>query len=287
MYTYNDDVQKIIADFLVYCGIDQGSYYFYRGRINNFFRDCMGKIPSNQNKPINAITYYDVDSYIKDLKCSDAEKVNYYNVFKRFFSYTYELSLTDNVMKGVTKPDYQRKPPKYISEDHYNLIVDYISNSDDLIKNRLLIALFLWTGLSRKYIASLRNSQFIFSQASYQLRVWDDKKSEEYILPLKSQLQVIIHEYIKSLDKECRNNKLVSCDENYLSSVVSEITKRACGKKYTPTEYSNTFIRKALINGNCIWEISKLTLESVSSIEKHIKLETDLFLKQTSILNSF
>ena len=86
------------------------------------------------------------------------------------------------------------------------------------------------------------------------------------------------------------NNKLekiINIDENSLSNYVSNLVEKIVGKKYTPTILSNTFIAKSLKNGNYIWEVSKLTLESVSSINEHIIDNGDLLKKQTSILNSF
>lgn len=59
------------------------------------------------------------------------------------------------------------------------------------------------------------------------------------------------------------------------------------GKKITPTILSNTFISKALVNGNYIWEVSQLTLESPTTIVQHKAKNDDLINKLSSILNSF
>lgn len=76
-------------------------------------------------------------------------------------------------------------------------------------------------------------------------------------------------------------------DENSVSTYIGNLTKSIIGKKHTPTILSNAFIFNALSNGNYIWEVSKLTLESVSTIEQHIMNINNLVYKQTSILNSF
>lgn len=102
--------------------------------------------------------------------------------------------------------------------------------------------------------------------------IWQDKN--ETILPLKAELQILLHEYVTALTDDNRFNKVVPyADQNYLSKYIGNLTKQIIGKKYTPTIISNTFIRKALSNGNYVWEISKLTLESVSTIEKHILIQ--------------
>jgi hypothetical protein len=98
---------------------------------------------------------------------------------------------------------------------------------------------------------------------------------------------LLINEYCIGLQQEKMLSKLLDMDENNISTYIGNLTEKATGKKYTPTILSNTFIAKALKDGNNIWEVSKLTLESVSTIEKHITHDADLLLKQTSILNSF
>lgn len=147
------------------------------------------------------------------------------------------------------------------------------------------MGLFLYTGLSRKYIYQLRNRQFMYEHGGYRLIIW--KGEMEFILPLKTELQIIIHEYIIQLSPEEYNNKVIECDENYLSTLIRQLCKKACGKSYTPTTLSNTFIYKALKNGNNVWEVSKLTLESLYTIQDHVTCNDDLICRQVAILNSF
>lgn len=40
----------------------------------------------NEYKPLDALTYYDVEIYLGKLRCSDAEKLNVYNALKRFLN---------------------------------------------------------------------------------------------------------------------------------------------------------------------------------------------------------
>lgn len=110
----------------------------------------------------------------------------------------------------------------------------------------------------------------------------------ETILPLKAELQIIVHEYATSLAGDAKFNKVVPyADQNYLSTYIGNLTKQILGKSHTPTTLSNTFINKALSGGNYVWEVSKLTLESISTIEPHILNSENIINKQMSILNSF
>ncbi|WGX74993.1 hypothetical protein QJS64_12865 [Paraclostridium bifermentans] len=86
MYKYLDEVQEITDKMIDAFGINiKKAAPFYRRRINNFFKNYMG-LEENKFKPLDALTYYDIEIYIKKLECSDAEKVNIYNSLKRFLN---------------------------------------------------------------------------------------------------------------------------------------------------------------------------------------------------------
>lgn len=282
MYRYSSDVERLTNEMTETYGINVKSVPFYKSRINKFFSEYMG-VPVNEEKPLNVITYFDVETYLKNLKCSDSEKVNYYSALKRFFEYTYLKSKTNEIIRQVTKPEYENKPKEILNEDEYVKLKTFIVNRNKSLNERLILGLFLFTGLSRQYIASLRNNQFVYEEGVYNLIIWKDEN--EFKLPLKSELQLLIHEYCTDVNNKL--DKVMRMDENSISTYIGNLTKSIVGKKYTPTILSNTFISKALSNGNYIWEVSKLTLESVSTIEQHIIDNKNLVNRQTSILNSF
>lgn len=285
MYKYLDEVQEITDKMIDAFGINiKKSAPFYRRRINNFFKNYMG-LEENKFKPLDALTYYDIEIYIKKLECSDAEKVNIYNSLKRFFEYTYFEGKTKEIISQVTRPTYIKKPKEILSDDEYLKLKNFIVCRNEKLKDRLVLGIFLFTGLSRQYIANLRNNDFKFDEGVYKLNVW--KNEEEIQLPLKSELQLIINEYCLQLEDENKFDKLLKINENSISDYVSRITKNIIGRGCTPTVLSNTFISKALSNGNYVFEVSNLTLESASTIVTHVKIDKDLINKQTSILNSF
>jgi integrase len=284
MYKFLDDMELLINEMLDTYEIKDSSQTFYRGRIKKFFLEYMDS-PNNNSRPLNAITYYDINSYLENLKCSDAEKVNYYNSLKRFFEFTYLKGKTTEIISHVLKPISKKKLKEVLNEEEYKKLSGFIFNRDNNLNERLILGLFLFTGLSRQYVGNLRNNQFVFEQGSYNLIIWKD--DEEIKLPLKAELQLIINEYLINLPQECKLDKVITMDENSISTYVSNLVNTIIRKKCTPTILSNTFISKALSNGTYIWEVSKLTLESVSTIEKHMINSDNLVNKQTSILNSF
>lgn len=284
MYIFMKSVNELIQELFKKNKLKEKSKVFYKTRVEKFFNEYMGK-DINENKPLNAITYYDIDIYLKDLQNSDADKLNNYNALKRFFGFTYEKGITGDVMSQVTKPKVEKKPPEVLDNVSYNKLIDFVLTDENPLLERLVLGLFIYTGLSRQYIVAIQNNHFIYERGLFFLSVWKD--DEEVKLPLKAELQLLIKEYSLSLTDDEKFNKLINMDENSVSTYVGKLVKKATGKKFTPTILSNTFVSKALSSGNYIWEVSRLTLENVSTIEKHVGNIEDLVYRQTSILNSF
>jgi site-specific recombinase XerD len=284
MYKYISETENLISELITNYNFKEKSQEFYRNRITKFFNEYMSEA-ANENKSLNTISYYDIDTHLRNLKNSDADKVNHYSALKCFFVFTYNKGITQDVMSQVTKPTYEKSPNIILDEERYKKLVKFITNRENNIKERLVLGLFLFTGLSRKYIASLKNNQFVFEDGVYYLDIW--KEESEIKLPLKAELQILVNEYVINIPDDMRLNKVLDMDENTVSTYIGNLTKKATGKKFTPTILSNTFVSKALANGNYIWEVSKLTLESVSTIEQHVNDIDNLMYRQTSILNSF
>lgn len=283
MYNYLHDIHNLVDEILESYD-KKGTREFYQGNINKFFIEYMG-LKQNANKPLNAITYFDVNTYLNGLKYSAADKLNHYRALKRFFSHTYNKGLTSDVMNQVTQPEYIKPPKQIVNEEHYELLSNFIFDRNSNIKERVTLGLFLFTGLSRQYIYQLRNKQFTYDKGVYYLRLW--KEDDEITLPLKAELQILINEHLINLSDKELHNKVIERSEDYLSTYVSNLCEKACGERYTPTMLSSTFISKAIAYGNDIWEVSKLTLEKVSTIEDYIMDSENLIHKQTAILNSF
>ncbi|MGR6018025.1 hypothetical protein ACT7CU_00900 [Bacillus paranthracis] len=64
MYTYLAEIEALINEMKEVYEIKEESLTFYKSRINKFFLDYMG-LQGNKDKPLNAITYFDVDMFLK------------------------------------------------------------------------------------------------------------------------------------------------------------------------------------------------------------------------------
>lgn len=112
MYSYYKEVEKMVKSI---CEQDktikEKSRAFYIRHALKFFKEYMS-LPENENKPINAITYYDVNCYLDTLPYSDNHKANVYNSLKKIFKYTYKKGITGDIMNGVAKPGIKKRMQK-------------------------------------------------------------------------------------------------------------------------------------------------------------------------------
>ena len=86
MYKYYDDVTKIFNIVLESAeNLKDKSKEFYERNGMKFFNEYMS-LPQNENRPLNTITYFDINSYIEALPFSSRHKVNVYNSLKNFLN---------------------------------------------------------------------------------------------------------------------------------------------------------------------------------------------------------
>ena len=182
----------------------------------------------------------------------------------------------------VNKIEQIRNPKEYVDEDDLKIIKDYVQSDTGKISNRLLLALFLYTGLSRNIIANMSFSQFNDNCTEFYISL----KTGEYVLPIKKELSELLQKF-KSASGISNTDKFFTSTGEYLSGTIGRVTKKICKKRYTPTILCNTFIKQTLgedIDKN-IYAVSKLTLESLKTIEEHVSQSPDWLIdRQREIL---
>lgn len=278
-----EDATKVINQYLDTVS-NKDSKTFYKTRIMKFFNDYMN-LEGNQNKPLKAITFSEIDSFIKNLK---SDNLNYYRACKGFFTYTYNSDITKEVMKGVEIPANREKDGiVYIDNKDILKFVKYTKDKSQPIIERLLIGFFIYTGLSRQYIENLTNHQINTCNSQFTLH-FDTGEDGEVFIPLKQSLVDLINEYIQSQTKVMKRYDRIfsNYSRNYISTKVSDLSKKIVGRKYTPTDFSSTFIRNAILDGNDIYTVKRIVLESIGTIEKHIPEQYDVFEEQKKLLNT-
>ncbi|MFB5269777.1 tyrosine-type recombinase/integrase [Paenibacillus enshidis] len=279
MYQYYNEVKEILTNYLETIPND-ASKTFYKSRINKFFVDYMS-LDHNSTRPLNTINFHDINTYIESLRYSSAQKLNCYNAFFGFFKFSYNTDkIPTDVMKGVRKPEIVTKETKYIDSSSIEKLNKYVSNDTNAIEDRLLIGFFLYTGLSRKYIANLtryqisRDNKFVFFELGETTRR----------IPLSKKLIAIIQRYFDSINIPDPFIKIFDIDENYVSEKLKILSNRITGEVYTPTDFSNTFIREALKRSNDILTVSELTMESVTTIMKHVFVTPDEIMNKQKVI---
>lgn len=213
-------------------------------------------------------------------------KLNYYNALNAFYKFTYDNRYSVDVMKEVEKPEApQVIPPKYINEAHINKIKDFINNEDKNLNDRLLLAFFFYTGLSRIYIYNLCNRQ-LSKNKNGKYYLWLEEIGTEYQIPLCESIQKLIVKYKKLDGTDNPYSKVFNYTETYFSTKIKNLSRMITGSNYTPQEYCNTFIKLALKSSNDVYSVSRLTLKSLNAIEKHIQEPSQLLLQQEDIVNN-
>ncbi|MGG4107976.1 hypothetical protein AAXB25_29215 [Paenibacillus lautus] len=282
MYQYYYEVNQILTNYLETIPND-ASKTFYKIRINKFFEDYMS-LEHNSTRPLNTINFHDINTYIEGLGYSKAQKLNYYNAFLGFFKYSYNTDkIHTDVMKGVYKPEVVNKEIKYIDSRSVEELKKYLNADINTMEDQLLIGFFLYTGLSRKCIANLTHYQI--SRGNRFVSLFFELGETTRCIPLSSKLSSMIQRYFDSIDIINPYEKIFNIDENYVSEKLKILTKRITGKTFTPTDFSNTFIKEALKRNNDILSVSELTMESVTTIMKHVIVTPDEIInKQINIL---
>ncbi|WGU96459.1 hypothetical protein QJQ58_09595 [Paenibacillus dendritiformis] len=153
-------------------------------------------------------------------------------------------------MKGVNKPQVIFKGKKYIDNESINKLKVFVNETTEPFEDRLLVGLFLYSGLSRKYIANLTHYQISFGNRF--IALFFEFGDITRCIPLNTNLATLIKSYFESLDIINPYEKIFKLDENYISEKIKILSKNITEKTYTPTDFSNTFIQHALLAGNDI-----------------------------------
>lgn len=177
--------------------------------------------------PLNAITYFDINTYLDALRFSDNHKA---------------------------------KKRQIISDEDYYKLKDFIVNNENSINERLTLGLFLFTGLSKQYIANMRNSQILFKNGIFKLSFIKTGKNgniPKYVfIPIKVELQLVINEYFLRINDSQMNERVLHVEESYLSSYVSSLSEKITEKnillKYIRIHLLQKLLRMAIAYGKLV-----------------------------------
>lgn len=262
LYVYMHEVEKIIKKFEV--GLNKPQFYI--PKIKKFFNETMSE-EYFRNKKINEITSHEITLFLSSGEEVKNNYSNYYYALKKFFDFTYRKNMSGNVLKDVKKPVKRPRKIKYLSVKQIDSIRNYIKSTNNEIENRLLIGLFLYTGLSRQHVARLTIGSLDFENSSLHV------KQDSPQIPIPQFLNNLLKEYVGKLSVEDSGGllKLINISENEISNKVSRILKKEVGTNVTPTILSNTFIKECLRKtGNDVMLISEYLLETPLTVAKHI-----------------
>lgn len=255
---------------------------FYKPKLNKFF------VQYENGSPIERITSYDVTDFLNTFKSNTPIQLNYYNALNAFYSFAHEQEKVSNIMQDVKKPAVKRKVRKYINDKDLVDIKKFILNSDNKLNDRLLLGLLLYTGLPRRYIFDLQNSN-IKEGTNPKYSIWIIDENGEHRIPISRSIENLIDTYLDQTKNASPNSKVFSYSQDtYISTRVAKLTKEITGSSYSPQIIGDTFIKLALICDPDVYSIARTVLKSVGTIEKHLTNNIDEILleKQIKLVNS-
>lgn len=250
---------------------------FYKPKLENFF------FQYKNGDPIERITSYDVTDFLNRFKPNSPKQLNYYNALNAFYLFAYEQEKVTNIMKDVIKPIVIRKAPEYVNDKDLIEIKKFIICPDNKLNDRLLLGLLLYTGLPRRYIFDLQNSN-IKEGTNPKYSIWIVAENGEHRIPISKTLENLIEDYLNTTKNTSPNSKVFPYSQDeYISTRVATLTKKITGSQYAPNIIGNTFIRMALAYDPDVYSIAKIALKSVSTIEKHSTENVDTILLKKQI----
>lgn len=269
MYAQIEEIEIIMNGMMKANKIKESCYTFYEPKIRLFFNEFIDK-----DKPLDALTYYDVNSFLDSLEGKkESTKLNYYQAMNTFFRYTQRIGKTKEIMFNVKKPEEMPRKHEILSDEDTIKLKKYVGSQGEDLNNRLLVAFFLFTGLSRTYVANLKYKDLLKIDGEYKISISKNKK--ETIIPLKTELQLIIHEYLTCNPQIDEQQKLFKHSDNMISEQIKKLTREILGNKKTITIFSNTFIHNALNEGADVLKLSKNLQVSLKTIQSHIEEGND------------
>ncbi|URN96222.1 MAG: hypothetical protein NAG76_08335 [Candidatus Pristimantibacillus lignocellulolyticus] len=264
MYCEIDKVRDLIGKL----GKRLNNAEFYTPKVLKFFNGFL-----DEDVPLDAITYKDINTYLYEHLTSD--RVNQYYGLKKFFEFTYIEKKTQDVMSKVNPPVLNAMKYQYISEEHVKKFKEFVFNEHEDIKERLLLGFFVFTGLTRGFIWSLKNRDIIESKDF--LSVTISINNPEAVIPVTPKFAKVLIDYKSTLNITDLNKQIFDVTRGEaVNKILNELSVKIVGKKYPPTEYSYTFINRCLDMSDDIEAISKLVLKGASGIMKHKNSEAEV-----------
>lgn len=278
MYKFFTDAERILNESLE--NVSGKSHYFYKKKVIQFFCEYMGK-PDNQNKPLLEISYLDIQIFLDGLgyKTDTSGYENYYSALNKFFGFAHITYRTGEVMARVRKPERKRKKIEYIDSNNLKKMVCFVMDEEESLKDKVLLGLFLYTGLKRDYIEGLT-----FKDVDYEKRLilLDGENGIELTVPIIDPLLKLIKLMCDGLESNDHSRRIIMEKGSEINRRLETITKKVCGKQFNPQMFSYTFIKECLDKGLSVLSVSEIVDLLPSTVLKHLyKTDSENVIYQT------
>lgn len=184
-----------------------------------------------------------------------------------FFKWLQEQGLVSaNPVKEIPPPKPEKALPKAVRQVDAVRILDYANrfgeNSFLRSRNRLLMALMIFSGLRRKEAAGLKLADY--SRQEGVLRIQAGKGDKDRLVPLSASLKHYLAEYLKVRDPESPSPFLILDRRQRKPLTPHTITwmakrlSRSCNVPFSPHMLRHSFATLMLEGGADIYSLSRL-----------------------------
>lgn len=243
----------------------------YKYRIEEFIEKELSKEENWRITPME-ITVEHINSFLATV---GGDYKMYSLILKSFFRYTYEQGNTKDITIGMKIPKQESKPMQFITEEHCQMIADFIADIKNNFDDRLLVALFYYTGLELNRLCKLTITSL------WEECLWiPDKNNLRQRIPIHSQLLELLLENENRMKQNKfagPDSKIVDyADNTSVTTRIKTLSKKITQKDYSPKSYEKTFKRRALkINCNP-YLVAKLTMSRTETVAQYIDDELSI-----------
>ena len=241
---------------------------FSQNTIDNYqldLADFFSFVEKNKIDYLN-INRYQVRDYLKyldDKKLKNSTIARRISCIRSFYNYlVLKGYVKSNMFKSIRNPKIERKLPNYLNYEEIEEILDFIDiNSNEGLRNRLLIELFYATGCRVSEIINIKLEDIDFSSRS--IRIFG-KGSKERIVYYGDYAASYLDSYLKSdYNSGCEylfvNNKKDKLTIQEVEGIIKHIMEHLSIKTHvTPHTLRHTFATHLLNNGADIKTVQEL-----------------------------
>lgn len=260
-------LQEMQNSFFDYAKITfaEGTFKFYKSHLN-YIICYFNNNEIYDSEQINLIVINNFILYEKSKKVSNATINKRILVLKLIFKYF----KVENEILTFRKLKEDKNTFSALTNEELNRLNNYLNSNFISIQNKLIIMLFIDTGIRLSEIVSIKVKNINFTNNTIYLDTTKSKKSR--IVPFTESTSYLLKKYIDNVDTE----KLFNLTTSGIGSLFCRIQKKLGFNKFHPHMLRHTLCSRLHNNGVSILIIQKIMGHSdVSTTQRYAHFDLD------------